>query len=77
MDTVLTGTPADRIAVAAWRKSTHSGAQGNCVEVAALPDGELAVRNSRFPSGPALVCTREELAAFLAAAKAGELDDVA
>ncbi|MGH3469789.1 MAG: DUF397 domain-containing protein [Thermocrispum sp.] len=77
MDTTVNGTPADRIAGVAWRKSTHSGAQGNCVEVAALSDGDLAVRNSRFPTGPALVCTRAELSAFLAAAEAGEFDDVA
>jgi hypothetical protein len=46
------------------------------VEVALLPDGEIAVRNSRFPTGPALVYTRAEIAAFLAGAKAGEFDHV-
>jgi hypothetical protein len=44
------------------------------VEVALLPDGEIAVRNSRFPAGPALVYTRAEIAAFLAGAKDGEFD---
>jgi hypothetical protein len=34
------------------------------------------VRNSRFPSGPALVYTRAEIAAFLAGAKDGEFDHV-
>jgi len=46
------------------------------VEVALLPDGEIAVRNSRFPTGPALVYTRAEIAAFLARAKAGMFDHV-
>jgi hypothetical protein len=49
---------------------------GNCVEVAPLASGEIAMRNSRFPTGPALVYTRAEMAAFLAGAKDGEFDDV-
>ncbi|MFF4835888.1 DUF397 domain-containing protein [Streptomyces sp. NPDC001315] len=57
-----------------WIKSRHSNAEGNCVEVAALTDGDIAVRNSRDPDGPALVYTPSELAAFLAGAKEGEFD---
>jgi Domain of unknown function (DUF397) len=34
-------------------------------------------RNSRYPSGPALIYTRAEIAAFLAGAKAGEFEDLA
>jgi hypothetical protein len=60
-----------------WRKSRHSAPGGNCVELAALPDGGFAVRNSRHPGGPALVCTREEMAEFLRGAKAGDFDEVA
>ncbi len=43
---------------ARWIKSRHSNAEGNCVEVAALTGGGIAVRNSRDPDGPALVYTR-------------------
>ena len=57
-----------------WVKSSHSNAEGNCVEVAALVGGGVAVRNSRDPEGPALVYTPDELAAFLAGAKDGEFD---
>ena len=70
------GQPADQLTVA-WRKATASNPSGSCVELAGLPDGGVAVRNSRFPSGPALVYTRAELAAFLVGAKAGEFDDLA
>jgi len=70
------GMAADDLADVQWRKSRYSGAVGNCVEVANLDSGEIAVRNSRFPNGPALVYTQDELAAFIAGAKDGEFDDV-
>lgn len=70
------GIPATELADAAWQKSQHSNPNGACVEVAVLPGGEIAVRNSRFPGGPALIYTRAEIAAFLAGAKDGEFDHV-
>ena len=73
---VENGVPAGELPVT-WRKSMASNPSGSCVEVAALADGQVAVRNSRNPSGPALVYTRAEIAAFLAGAKAGEFDDLA
>jgi hypothetical protein len=73
---VENGVPAGELGVI-WRKSRASNPSGSCVEVAALADGQVAVRNSRHPSGPALVYTRAEIAAFLAGAKAGEFDDLA
>lgn len=70
------GAPADQLPVTAWRKSRASNPSGSCVEVAALPDGAIAVRNSRHPSGPALIYTRAEVAAFLVGVKGGEFDDL-
>ena len=58
-------------------QTTTGNPRWSCVEVAALADGRVAVRNSRHPAGPALVYTRAEIAAFPPGAKAGEFDDLA
>jgi hypothetical protein len=70
------GSPADQLPAVRWRKSRSSNPTGCCVEVARLPGGAIAVRNSRDPSGPALIYTQAEVAAFLAGAKNGEFDDL-
>jgi len=70
------GIAATRLEGAAWRKSRHSNPSGNCVEVADLPDGSIALRNSRDPGGPALLYPRDEIAAFLLGAKDGEFDSL-
>jgi nitrogen fixation-related uncharacterized protein len=72
---VRNGVSADQLAVR-WRKSRVSNPSGSCVEVAELPGGAIAVRNSRDPSGPSLIYTRAEVAAFLTGVKNGEFDDL-
>jgi hypothetical protein len=68
------GMPADAIDGVQWIKSGRSNQSGNCVEVAQLPSGDIAVRNSRHPDGPALVYTRAEITAFVEGAKDGDFD---
>jgi hypothetical protein len=68
--------PAGELAGARWRKSGRSSAQGNCVELAALPGGGVAMRNSRDPEGSALLFTDAELDAFVGGVRDGDFDDL-
>ncbi|MFI6512868.1 DUF397 domain-containing protein [Streptosporangium sp. NPDC050855] len=57
---------------AKWRKSSRSQ-QGNCVEVATNLPGLVAVRDSKDPTGPALVFPPGAWAAFTRAIRHGDL----
>lgn len=70
------GIPATDLSDVRWQKSHRSNSQGNCVELAQLPDGSVAVRNSRHPAGPALVYTKAEIQALIQGAKAGDFDSL-
>jgi hypothetical protein len=54
---------------AEWRKSSHSGQDGNCVEVARNLPGLVAVRDSKDASGPVLVFGRHAWREFAAEVK--------
>lgn len=56
-----------------WIKARASQGFSMCVELASHEDG-VAIRHSRSPENGALIYSREEFAAFLAGAKAGEFD---
>ena len=65
----------EELATARWVKSSYSGPTGgNCVEVASLGDGLVAVQDSRRASGPALVFPAREWGTFISQAKAGGSD---
>ncbi len=57
-------TPHPRLAHANWRTSSYSASSGDCVEVAELADGGWAVRDSKNPTGPALIVASSAWAAF-------------
>jgi Domain of unknown function (DUF397) len=75
MSQVHNGMKASRLHDAIWTKSARSGPTGgNCVEVTFLPDGKVAMRNSRQPDGPALIFTRAEWDAFVGGARDGDFE---
>lgn len=77
MQPVTSGVPDPLLHGVKWTKSSHSNPNGNCVELAQLADGIIAVRNSRRPAGPVLLCARGEMAMFVKAVRDGEFDGLA
>ena len=61
------------IAALSWIKARASSHNGACVEVAAAR-GSIAVRDSKDPAGPVLLCTPAGFAAFLDGARNGDFD---
>ncbi|MFF8813818.1 DUF397 domain-containing protein, partial [Streptomyces pactum] len=67
-----THTVADATVFAGWFKSSYSGgSNGDCLEVARGCAG-VPVRDSKNPTGPALVFSAEGWSAFVSAVKRGE-----
>jgi hypothetical protein len=62
----MTGIDLSR---AEWRKSSHSGQDGNCVEVARDLPGLVAVRDSKEPDGAKVVISRAAWQVFIRAAR--------
>jgi uncharacterized protein DUF397 len=58
-----------------WIKSSYSGSEGGqCIEIATLPDGGHAVRDSKDPAGPVLRLSAEAWSTLIRDVKAGRLD---
>jgi hypothetical protein len=64
------GRPEPPISRARWRKSTYSGGNGECVEVAGL-GAAVAVRDSKNPTGPSLSVPPGTWRAFVRSVKTG------
>ena len=58
-----------------WLKSSRSSFNGNCVEVAQLPDGQWAIRDSKNRAGAVLIFTACEWASFVGAVKNREFEE--
>ncbi|MEV7778869.1 DUF397 domain-containing protein [Kitasatospora sp. NPDC088351] len=55
----------------AWRKSSHSGGNGACVEIATPLADAVSVRDSKDPEGPQLHFSSDAWNAFATAAGTG------
>jgi hypothetical protein len=69
---VYNGMPAGDLPDVQWRLA--GAGDGSGVEMAKLPDGQIAVRNSADPDGPALIYTRAEIEALIGGAQDGDFD---
>ncbi|MFE4371232.1 DUF397 domain-containing protein [Streptomyces sp. NPDC056835] len=55
--------------ISPYQKSSYSGQQGNCVEIAATANGGRAVRDSKDRTRPSLHFTPAQWQAFLTGTK--------
>jgi hypothetical protein len=72
-DGIYNGMPASELPDLQWRLAGGADA-GSGVEMARLPDGQIAVRNRADPQGPALIYTRAEIEALIGGAQDGDFD---
>jgi len=72
-DEIYNGMPAGELPDLQWRLAGKSATDAG-VEMARLPDGQIAVRNAADPSGPALIYTRAEIEALIGGAQDGDFD---
>jgi hypothetical protein len=77
-DAVYNGMPASDLPDLEWRLATNvpNNESGTGVEMARLPDGQIAVRNAADPQGPALIYTRAEIEALIGGAEDGDFDSL-
>ncbi|MFD9687991.1 DUF397 domain-containing protein [Kitasatospora sp. NPDC059146] len=68
----MSSIPKGAAADLSWRKSSFSGAQSNCVEIAIGGVGGVPVRDSKDPDGPGLLFDADAWASFVAGVKGGE-----
>ncbi|GAA0925387.1 DUF397 domain-containing protein [Nonomuraea longicatena] len=71
----MTETPSTELTNAAWRKATKSGPNGgNCVEVAPLSGGRVAIRDTEALHLTPFIVSASVWDAFIDGAKNGEFD---
>lgn len=70
------GSSTEFLHGATWQKSSHSGTDGNCVEIARSLHGIVAIRDSKNPGGPKLMFTSQAWDLFITGVKTRELGPV-
>ncbi|MEU6379270.1 DUF397 domain-containing protein [Streptomyces sp. NPDC046909] len=65
---------AEDLGAEGWHKPWSGTNGGNCVEAKKLDSGEVALRQSTDPEGPALICSPSAITEFIEAAKGGGAD---
>jgi hypothetical protein len=65
---------SDEVAREAWRKSSHSYVNGDCIEVAGHAGGLVTVRDSKNRSGSVLAFGRAQWGAFIDGVRDGRHD---
>ncbi|MGQ0774136.1 MAG: DUF397 domain-containing protein [Pseudonocardiales bacterium] len=65
---------SNNLSGAIWRKSSRSNGQASCVEIADLNGGYHAVRDSKNPTGPALIFPRTQWSVFTTGLHTGQFD---
>jgi hypothetical protein len=73
-DGVYNGIPAGELPDLQRRLAGGTPDNDGGVELARLPDGQIAVRNAADPDGPALIYTRAEIEALIGGAQDGDFD---
>jgi hypothetical protein len=74
MQQIRNGMRASSLGTADWSKPWSSPNGGSCLEAKKLPCGQVALRQSADPAGPALILQPHEIRAFIVGAKAGLAD---
>jgi Domain of unknown function (DUF397) len=75
MEHIRNGMPASDLGPGGWTKPWSDNG-GSCLEAKKLPGGQVALRQSNDPDGPALILAPDEIRAFVDGAKAGLADDL-
>jgi hypothetical protein len=73
---IRNGMPASDLGAEGWIKPWSGSNGGDCLEARKLPGGQVALRQSTDPNGPALILQPNEIRAFVNGAKAGLADDL-
>jgi Domain of unknown function (DUF397) len=64
-------------AVSPWTKSSLSHANGNCIEIRDLSDGQVGMRDSKDITGPVLGISSAEWKAFLGGVRNNDFNSIA